>query len=839
MNIKSKKMLTLMILTIFAMSFVVLPTVYAIQAPTVSVPSVSVGDEFTVSGVAGDVTSGAEVEIYWDIVEGPNAHKIGSGYGAADGSYSVDVDAPADVAGSHYIWVKDTHTGATARQLGDILILPGISVSPDEGLPGDTVTVEGNGYDAEEDVWISFYNGVVYENITTATCDDSGYFTATFTVPTVAYGDYLVNATNYAGNEDEQPYKVGASISLSHSEGPSGLVVTIDGRGYTNGDLPLTNFEINGQDLAVDGTSVTVVNGLFSVDVIIPSLALGTYTIIVYDTVPGPGSDGSEEFEINGAPKVDIDPTFGAPGSSHTIRGYNFTQIAGTTVTIVMGDGTPHTTTTCDSNGEWEVTTAVPAKEFKLWYFNATDDNGVNGTDTFKIGILAVILTPTSGASGSMLTVTGVGFEAGADYNVTFNDEVVAMGVVGAGEDLSTSFYVPTCEAGEYSVLVNDEPGNELSVPYTCTGTTSLSASPSNVAVLYHLTLTGTNFKNAAATPVIYYIANETHSWEITADVMGGSTDEDGAIDATWEVDIDLILGNTYTINASTDGGAQYAETNITIVEEEVDIDTTQSAYALGDTITFKIKATFEKIGADLTIIDPSGNLYYMTELNTWTQVGDWQVVQVRNQVDDASGYPYILPEDAETGMWNWTITYTHPLLGDQMWTGLIDIVPATAAQLYDSLNAVADQLTNVTDIVNGQQGVIGDIQTGLSDLASTVAGNSDTLDSLSDQVASAVSQASSAVDAANQAVSAAQSATSAANQAASVAQEAVAAANSAKVEASSAKTAAQAAETAANAAADASNGLSTLVYGAIAASLIAALAAIVSLMQINKRIVG
>jgi hypothetical protein len=36
------------------------------------------------------------------------------------------------------------------------------------------------------------------------------------------------------GNVDEQPYKVGASISLSVSEGPSGSVVTIDGRGFVD-----------------------------------------------------------------------------------------------------------------------------------------------------------------------------------------------------------------------------------------------------------------------------------------------------------------------------------------------------------------------------------------------------------------------------------------------------------------------------------------------------------------------------------------------------------------------------------------------------------------------------
>jgi hypothetical protein len=543
MNIKSKKTLSLVILTIFAMSFATLPAVFAIAPPTVSVGTIRVGEEFTVSGAPGDVTSGSAVDIYWDIVAGVNAHKIGTGFGASDGSYSVDVDAPADVAGSHYIWVKDVATGATARQVGDIVVLAGISISPDEGLPGDTVTVEGNGYDAEEDVWINFYGGVGVniENITTATCDDLGYFTVSFTVPSVAYGNYFINATNWMGNVDEQPYKVGASISLSVSEGPSGSVVTIDGRGFVDGVLPLSGIRIDGQQLMVVDSPVDVDSGLFSVDVVIPSLAIGTYEVNVSDA----SWWGTADFEINGVPKVDITPTFGAPGSSFTIKGYNFTRIAGTTVTIVMGDGTPQTSTTTNSMGEFTVTSSVPAKEFKLWYFNASDEYDVNGTDTFKIGILAVILTPTSGASGSMLTVTGVGFEAASNYNVTFNGDVVASGVVGAGEDLSTSFYVPTSEPGEYSLLVNDAPGNELDVPYTVTATTTLEASPSNVAVLYHLTLNGENFKNVAGSPVKFYIWNETHSWEITADVINKVTDADGAFEATWEVDVDLPLGNT------------------------------------------------------------------------------------------------------------------------------------------------------------------------------------------------------------------------------------------------------------------------------------------------------
>ena len=41
------------------------------------------------------------------------------------------------------------------------------------------------------------------------------------------------------------------------------------------------------------------------------------------------------------------------------------------------------------------------AKEFKIWYLNASDEFYVNGTCEFKIGFFAVILSPTSGPSGT------------------------------------------------------------------------------------------------------------------------------------------------------------------------------------------------------------------------------------------------------------------------------------------------------------------------------------------------------------------------------------------------------------------------------------------------------
>ena len=109
------------------------------------------------------------------------------------------------------------------------------------------------------------------------------------------------------------------------------------------------------------------------------------------------------------------------------------------------------------------------------------------------------------------------------------------------------------------------------------------------------------------------------------------------------------------------------------------------------------------------------------------------------------------------------------------------------------------------------------------------------------DAAKTAATAAQTAATAAGTTATAAQSAATAAGTAANAAKTsadaATAAATAAGTKSDAAKTAADAAKTAADSAATAANGLTTLVYAAIGASLIAALAAIVALMQISRKI--
>jgi len=824
--------LPIIIITILTLTFVV-PTisVKAITTPTVKKNGVAltgndivqVGDVLEISGVALDVTSGATVKVYWDTVQewGDGAGLLNQTTGDPDGSYSVEITVPDAVNGTHYIWVKDTETGETARS-NPIFVGPTVSIDPLRGLPGDTVTVTGTGFSGSETIYVAFGNHTDYENVTTTPSeletDAYGSFTCTIDIPGWArsgtgYGKiYNITGLDDQGVVYNATFAVGASITLTPEEGPSGIVVTITGRGFTANE-ELTTL---GQNITIGGWPVNIVddtitidsNGEFEGEFVVPSLSVGDYEINVTDNVYW----ANATFTVNGETAIEVTPTYGAPGATITVKGYNFTQIADTEVALDL-NGTDLGTATTAADGTFTATFTVPAVAFDDYVVNATDDYGLNATDGFKVGIIAVIISPTSGPTGTEVTITGTGFEPG-DYNATFGDEmVIEGGTVGTDETLSDSFYVPTVDPGTYSITVVDTADNEISVTFEVTATTTLSVSPSEAPLTYNVTFTGENFAEDAGAAITWYVFNSTWSEEITGNVTYGgaavTVTEDGNFTAYWVLPNYLILGKTYTINA-TDADDLWAETTITIVEEETEIAPNAASYSLGDTITFTIKATFAKENSYLEIKDPNGTLYFTATFTAaeWTKVGDWQVVQIRYQVDDNTSYPFIIPSDASTGTWSWTL-YDED--DEEIASGTFEVLPTTAEQVDQRLSDLETSVSTLSEDVSGLSEDISDVKTDISGLKTDVA---------------------SAIEAANAAKSAAASAADAVSDIAETA-------NSAKSAAENAASAASEAKSAAEEAKSAASGLTTLVYGAIGASLVAALAAIVSLMQISRRIAG
>lgn len=823
----SKKAITLLVLATLLMSMLPLVPVKAVITGTsADVHAAVYDDTLTITG--SGVTAGASVEVYWDAVQpwDGEAGKLNSTKAKSNGSFECEIDVPEALVGDHYIWARDTSTGNTDYDPVPVVVSPSLKFSPSSGLPDDNIDVTGYGFGEETEITdFEYWDGAVWVPITLSPSapetNELGTWTGSWDVPDpIAYGPYDVQATDddTVPNVGVKTFTVGASISLDIESGPEGALVEISGRGFSNGGIITTG------DVTLDGSDCTVLEDdtigpgpkyEFTVEVIIPSIGEGEWTLEVTDGV----NTASEDFEIeeDGEATVKVEPTFGVQGSTVAISGYNFSRYDEGEVIVELWDGgyvSDIDTFETNSEGEFSGTFQVPAQSNGLYSIYAYQpDYNVEDMADFKIGSVIVILNKNKGPSGMQVVLTGTGFEFGpAEWNATFGDETVIE------EDAETDvdgnlevngqvpkFWVPSLPPGVYEITVMDEEGTTVTVDFEITDTTVVETDPvvapageDSAGDGYNVSIFGRFFSQMDGAELTFDLYNETDEWlDINVRQDGSAAevtneDDEGEWEAWWEVDPDLFVG-TYTLNV-TDENDLFAQYILELVPKTVDIDPRKSSFRIGDTLAFTIEHSFGTPGSYIKIWDPSGNLYWQTDAfmaNMWIKVGS--VVRLPYFAQVAGGNPMTLLDDAPLGTWEWT-WYDGD---DELDSGTFEVLEAES------------------DVLAGQ---VQDLNNQITDLANQVGAVSDDFDDVRSDIQDVAAIAQQAVQAAQSATEAVQTVAQTANQA---------------------NTAAENAATAAEAARDAANGLTTLVYGAIGAALVAALAAIVSLMQISRRIAG
>jgi hypothetical protein len=160
----------------------------------------------------------------------------------------------------------------------EVTALAKVSVTPGFGAQASTITVSGVNYPkiAGEDVTVEL-GGIA---IGTATTLADGTWSKNFKVPAIADGKYDVVADAGDYNiADDAAFKVGTmNIILGEDEGPTGLLVGLTANGFEpNGDW---NATIGDEEI---GSGIVSAAGLISATWRVPQLAVGTYTITVWD----------------------------------------------------------------------------------------------------------------------------------------------------------------------------------------------------------------------------------------------------------------------------------------------------------------------------------------------------------------------------------------------------------------------------------------------------------------------------------------------------------------------------------------------------------------------------
>ncbi|MFH2110707.1 MAG: IPT/TIG domain-containing protein [Candidatus Bathyarchaeota archaeon] len=789
-----------------------------------ALPELRKGSVIEVTG--GGVTAGATINLYWD-----NAFKetFSSGSGKLNsttakntGAYTVRFKIPEAVAGAHYIWVKDTATGDT---LGGITVaqsaltpVPYLKLSPTTGLAGDTITLTGYHFGDEVDItpisdnFVDSYPSPLEATETPATPEttDLGTFTCTFKVPaTTAYGSYTITATDTT-NTDTVPFTVGAAISLNIEEGPVGKVVQVSGRGFTSGrNIEKAGVTISATQCYVINDPVVVkADGTFKASIVIPQVAsTNDYTITVTESGASPKS-GTADFEVVGLAEIKATPAYGPQGSQITVEGWNFTQISNTNVVVTLATVGSKTFKT-DSKGYFKGIYTVPAVAAGVQTLMAEQASyNIDADANFRAGLMIVILSPNSGPAGTKVTLTGTGFTTGGttQWNATFgNNDWVDETILNTDGTLSKEVYVPTITPGAYTVTVLDIDAEiEVTASFTVTKTTNVTPDPLVAPNGYKVKFKGTFFAadddDTEDVTLDWVLWNATSNWDmdvynntlLTIDSLVWDT---GNFTAYWEVpDDDTLDLGVYWVNV-TDSEDLFYQFQFEVVSKTTAITPRKATFRISETVAFNVQSSFSQVNSYIKVWDPASNLYWKTDLfvtGNWIKVGTLQVYPFYEQT--AGGNPMVLLEDAPLGTYTWK------------WYDEDDEVVSSGTLMVAA----------ATESVLGAQ--IEDLNKAVTDLQTDIS-------TVSTEMAGVRTQITNAINAANAAVQAANAATQAVN---AVAQTA-----------SAASTAATNAANAATEAKNAANGLTTLVYGAIGASLVAALAAIVSLMQISRRIAG
>jgi len=760
------------------------------------------------------------------------------------GDNSVPVnDIGDDITGKGNLWCESTGSWVN---VGGINYVTG-EWSLDIETTGETTGPIKANYD-----YIGVLNSRVHILISATQLNDLGSIeNRRVTIPpTVGEGEYFVVGMDAKNNRAYDGYEIGAVITISIDEGAVGDKIEISGEGFPP-SIEVKAYLDKGATLGPEchiigsagintGKDKTNIDGEFEFDIIVPGATKkdDDYKI----RITGGTYTAKASFEITGLASISADPEFGPQGSGITVSGKNFQNIKDSKVKItllhdVLGEvATIKDNVKVDADGSFKVTCTVPTENDGTYDMVVTalaDTDGAFHIDDdveFRIGTIMVLLSKDESVVGDRIVLTGNGFTATGEWNATFGDitifeeERCTNGLLKVGSD-TPQFFVPQVQPGEYTIIVWDIDA-EISVEtdFTVTDYTVLEFELYEAPNEFTLDISGWNWPEVDGTlnsedEIDFVLFNETDKWDMDLKQLWDHDDdpdtdkiertvaklnETGFLnDAMWIVpDSDTLDKGKYWVNATieTDNGQEYfMQLEFVIGDIHMYSAPRKATFRIGETVSFKIQHTFgndpnnQINSGDIKVYDPDGELYWDGDpLDTWSKVGTWYECPTSSQV--ASGNPMVLLDDAPLGTWTYKWRESD---GDVIAEGVFNVE------------------TSEADIFGAR---IDDLNQAIDDLTSDISAVTDAVAGVQSNVQSAIQASNAAVDAANKAIEAVNAVAGTASEAATAANKAAEAAGKAQKSASD---------------------LSTLVYGAIGASLVAALAAIVSLMQISKRIAG
>ncbi|MDD4873650.1 MAG: hypothetical protein PHE15_01570 [Dehalococcoidales bacterium] len=366
----------------------------------------------------------------------------------------ITITVPPANKATHILRAVDV-TGFASSTYATFDVIPKIALTTLTGSAGDQIGVTGTGFASLSQITIKL-NGTAVNNLSSIKTDNTGSFSTTFTVPsTISRGDCSIMVTDNDNNFTTTILTIRQSIALSETSGSVGDTITISGTSFAANKTVTIYFYYEKIT-----TAQTNSYGSFTVDITIPSIAQGTYTIkaMVEDEY---GNQATATFTIK--PKIALGTDSGVYEDTIIITGTGFS--AGNTFDNNITFNLDNTTALNIENVYTDLTGSFTATFIIGNWVNgkhaitAEDDYG-NIAET-NIKVTAYIqLDIATGVADDIVKITGTGFATGKQITIKYNGVVIPATPTTITTDtnggFTASFTVPDTAAGTYTVEAGD-----------------------------------------------------------------------------------------------------------------------------------------------------------------------------------------------------------------------------------------------------------------------------------------------------------------------------------------------------------------------------------------------
>lgn len=302
-------------------------------------------------------------------------------------------------------------------------LIQGIQLSSTQNSPGSTITVSGGGYQPNEVLHVFSQKT---SDGTTTTTNALGLFSVPLTLPpTLSIGNNIVHVRNTHGTENAQATYWYQGPIISNSGPPFiGQQDEIQGWGFRVNETVTLYWEYGLTGQSKLGIATVDDTGSFQFFYTIPSEPnLSSVPIAAI----GQSSGLTATENINPLASISIQPGSGPTGTQVQVSGGGFAAGETVAISLQLVKGIL-ATTTADSTGVISTTITIPMSlgvtTYNVIATGEASNLSVSGSSSYFTITPILKLTPTTGPTGTQITVTGVSFDPSRQQTLEWYDPV-------------------------------------------------------------------------------------------------------------------------------------------------------------------------------------------------------------------------------------------------------------------------------------------------------------------------------------------------------------------------------------------------------------------------------